>query len=98
MRDDPEGGIAPGQPPEMVHYAESPSCRRSVLLSYFGDTYPEANCGSCDNCLAPRQTYDGTIPAQKLLSTILRARQASRDGDMTFGLNHHIDVLLGEET
>lgn len=80
---------------EMVHYAECPGCRRRELLAYFGETYPEENCGSCDNCQSPRETYDGTIPTQKLLSTVIRARQASRDGSAAFGLQHHIDVLLG---
>ena len=98
MTSDEERRIARAQLRTMVHYAECPGCRRVELLAYFGERYPEANCGACDNCMAPRDTYDGTIPAQKLLSTIIRAKQASRDGDRTFGLNHHIDVLRGEET
>jgi len=98
MSSDDERRIARAQLRTMVHYAECPGCRRAELLAYFGETYPDENCGACDNCLSPRDTYDGTIPAQKLLSTILRARQASRDGDVTFGLNHHIDVLLGHTT
>lgn len=98
MSSDDERRIARAQLRTMVHYAECPGCRRAELLAYFGETYPDENCGACDNCLSPRDTYDGTIPAQKLLSTILRAKQASRDGDVTFGLNHHIDVLLGNTT
>jgi ATP-dependent DNA helicase RecQ len=98
MTGDNERRIARAQLHDMVHYAECPTCRRAALLAYFGETFGEANCGSCDNCLAPRETYDGTMPAQKLLSTILRAKQASREGDRTFGLQHHVDVLLGEES
>jgi ATP-dependent DNA helicase RecQ len=98
MSNPDEQRIARAQLREMVHYAESPCCRRSVLLSYFGEVFAAENCGGCDNCLGPRATYDGTIPAQKLISTILRAKQASRSGEATFGLNHHIDVLLGNDT
>ncbi|MEQ1861268.1 MAG: DNA helicase RecQ [Chthoniobacteraceae bacterium] len=98
MTSDDERRIARAQLRQMVHFAECPGCRRADLLAYFGETYPDPNCGACDNCLAPRDTYDGTVPAQKLISTILRAKQSSRDGDMTFGLNHHIDVLLGHTT
>lgn len=98
MSNDQERRIARAQLREMVHYAECPTCRRSALLAYFGEIVREENCGGCDNCLAPRDTYDGTISAQKLLSTILRARQASRSGSATFGLNHHIDVLVGNST
>jgi ATP-dependent DNA helicase RecQ len=82
---------------EMVHYAECPGCRRVELLAYFGEKYPDANCGACDNCVSPRDTYDGTVPAQKLLSSIIRARNASRDRAASFGLQHHIDVLLGQK-
>lgn len=98
MSSDEEKRIARLQLRQMVQYAECPTCRRSALLRYFGETYPDENCGNCDNCAEPRSTYDGTIPTQKLLSTIIRARQASRDGTATFGLNHHVDVLLGNET
>jgi ATP-dependent DNA helicase RecQ len=98
ISDENERRIARAQLREMVHYAECPSCRRAALLSYFGEIYPEPNCGACDNCLNPRQTFDASVAAQKLISTILRARQASRSGEATFGINHHIDVLLGLES
>jgi ATP-dependent DNA helicase RecQ len=98
MSGDDERRVARAQLREMVHYAECSSCRRVALLAYFGEQFPDTNCGGCDNCLAPRDTFDGTVAAQKLLSTILRARQASRSGEATFGLNHHIDVLLGQDS
>ncbi|RYD25983.1 MAG: RecQ family ATP-dependent DNA helicase, partial [Verrucomicrobiaceae bacterium] len=80
---------------QVVHYAECSGCRRRVLLDYFSEEYPDANCGSCDNCLSPRVTFDGTVAAQKLLSCVLRANQASR---WQFGLGHYCDILLGANT
>jgi len=80
---------------QIVHYAESAKCRRVELLAYFAETYPHPQCGACDNCLEPRETYDGTLHAQKLLSCVYRVGQASRFG---VGLNHLIEVLTGAET
>ena len=95
MTNPEERRVAREQLQQMVHYAECPACRRAALLAYFGETFPDANCGGCDNCLAPRDTFDGTLAAQKFLSTVIRARKSSYSGEATFGLNHHIDVLLG---
>ncbi len=90
--------VARAQLQTMVHYAESAGCRRRELLNYFGEAFPAPNCGSCDNCLAPRETWDGTVSAQKLLSSVWRAREASHYKDATFGLNHHAEVLTGADT
>ena len=49
----------------MVHYAESAECRRKILLGYFGEDRHQKNCGACDNCLSPRETYDGTLPVRE---------------------------------
>jgi len=95
ITDDHERHLARAQLRQMVHYAESAGCRRRELLAYFGETYPQENCGGCDNCLEPRESYDGTIVAQKFLSCLYRIRQASRFGT---GLNHIVDVLLGADT
>jgi ATP-dependent DNA helicase RecQ len=65
------------------------------LLGYFGEEWPEGGCGACDNCLTPRETFDGTLAAQKLLSCVYRVRQKSGFG---FGLNHVIEVLTGGAT
>ncbi len=82
----------------MVRYAESPTCRRAALLSYFGECSAVENCGSCDNCLNPRETFDGTVAAQKLLSCVWRAREASFTRTASFGLGHLIEVLTGADT
>ncbi len=95
---DEERRIARAQLQQMVHYAECALCRRAELLSYFGEVFPEPNCGSCDNCLAPRETFDGTVAAQKFLSNVWRTRDASFTKSATFGLNHHIEVLTGADT
>src|SRR5439155_6985563 len=73
-------------------------CRRSELLMYFVERYPNANCGGCDNCRSPRETFDGTVSAQKFLSTVWRARDAGWKKNMSFGLMHHVEVLTGANT
>ncbi len=80
---------------QVVHYAEISDCRRRVLLDYFSEVYPEANCGGCDNCANPKETFDATVPAQKLLSCVLRANQSSR---WQYGLGHYCDILVGANT
>jgi ATP-dependent DNA helicase RecQ len=90
-----EQQIARDQLRQMVHYAEGGECRRAALLDYFGETYPEPRCGGCDNCLTPRDTYDGTLAAQKLLSCVHRIREMS---GFDVGLNHVVDVLTGGDT
>jgi ATP-dependent DNA helicase RecQ len=90
-----EQEIARAQLRQIVHYAESAGCRRVELLAYFGETFPLDNCGACDNCSEPRETYDGTLVAQKFLSCIFRIRQNGRFG---VGLNHVIEVLVGADT
>jgi ATP-dependent DNA helicase RecQ len=93
--DPEERRIARAQLQQMVHFAESSACRRVDLLDYFGETWPEENCGGCDNCLTPRETFDGTLAAQKLLSCVYRVRERS---GFNFGLNHVIEVLTGGQT
>lgn len=80
---------------QMVHYAESSDCLRRTLLAYFSEEFVEANCGACDNCLSPRESFDGTEAAQKLMSCVFRANQASR---WQFGLGQYCDVLCGADT
>ena len=73
----------------MQDFADSKVCRRKVLLQYFGEELTE-NCGNCDNCQNPRQEFDGTEDAQKLLSTVARL-------DWAFGLGHCVDILRGSK-
>jgi ATP-dependent DNA helicase RecQ len=90
-----EQQIARAQLQQMVQYAECPTCRRVELLQYFGDTYTSTNCGSCDNCLSPRDTFDGTEIAETLLSCIETIYETS---GFSVGLNHIIAVLTGANT
>jgi ATP-dependent DNA helicase RecQ len=77
----------------MLALCETVECRRVQLLNYFGQS--SAPCGNCDTCLAPPEAWDGTVPAQKLLSTIVRLQ---RERNQRFGAGHLIDILLGRET
>ena len=92
---EPEKRIAREQLQQMVHYADSAECRRASLLEYFGEIFPHEDCGACDNCLYPRETYDGTVAAQKFLSCIYRIRER---GGFAVGLNHVVEVLTGADT
>jgi len=71
----------------MLAWSELVTCRRQALLRHFGDDMTEP-CGNCDICLFPPETFDATVPAQKLLSCVVRTGQR-------FGANYVIDVLLG---
>ena len=73
----------------MLGLCEVTSCRRKVLLSYFADEAPN-QCGNCDNCQLPPETWDATEAAQKVLSCIYRTGQR-------FGVIHVMDVLQGKE-
>lgn len=95
ITDEHEKSVARSQLRLMMHYAESAACRRRELLAYFGENFPVNECSACDNCLEPRETYDGTLVAQKFLSCIYRIRQTGRFG---VGLNHIIEILTGAET
>ena len=92
MSDGHEQRIAREQLRLMMGYADCPTCRRRELLNYFAETYAEPNCGSCDNCLQPRENYNATTQAQKLLSCVYRVRQGGRFG---VGMNHLIEILTG---
>ena len=90
-----EARIAREQLRQMVHYAEARECRRTTLLRYFAEERPNESCNGCDNCLNPRETFDGTVAAQKFLSCVLRVQQKS---GFAFGLNHIVEVLTGADT
>ncbi|MCF6157094.1 MAG: DNA helicase RecQ [wastewater metagenome] len=86
--DEDEKQAALRQLRELIHYCEGNVCRRRLLLTYFGETYHEIHCGNCDVCLEPKERFDGTIAAQKILSCIYRTGER-------FGINYIIDVLQG---
>jgi len=90
-----EREIARKQLQQMVHYAEGANCRRVELLAYFGEEFSADSCGACDNCLSPRETFDGTLAAQKFLSCVYRIREKNGFG---VGLNHVVEVLTGADT
>ncbi|MDQ1543773.1 MAG: ATP-dependent helicase RecQ, partial [Actinomycetota bacterium] len=75
----------------MLALCETLQCRRVQLLAYFGEK--SAACGNCDTCLSPPEGWDGTVPAQKLLSTVVRLQ---RERNQKFGAQHIIDILLGK--
>ncbi|PXY17871.1 ATP-dependent DNA helicase RecQ [Prauserella coralliicola] len=77
----------------MLALCETVECRRVQLLAYFGQD--GAACGNCDTCLAPPESWDGTVAAQKLLSTVVRLRRERRQ---KFGAGQVIDILLGRKT
>ena len=77
----------------MLALCETVQCRRMQLLAYFGEE--STPCGNCDTCLNPPEAWDGTVPAQKLLSTVVRLQ---RERNQKFGAGHLIDILLGKQT
>jgi ATP-dependent DNA helicase RecQ len=78
----------------MLALTETAGCRRQQMLAYFGET-GTGPCGNCDTCLSPPSVWDGTVAAQKLLSTVVRLGRL--DGP-AFGAGQPIDILLGKKT
>ncbi|MDO8207936.1 MAG: DNA helicase RecQ, partial [Gallionella sp.] len=74
----------------LLGFCESTACRHQTILRYFGEEH-QGNCGECDNCLTPVQTWEATREAQMALSCVYRTGQR-------FGVGHLVDVLLGKET
>jgi ATP-dependent DNA helicase RecQ len=74
----------------LLAVCETASCRRQALLRHFGEDHP-GDCGGCDACLDPAETWDGTEAAIKVLAAIYRTGQR-------FGAGHIVDVLVGKET
>ncbi|MFE7269295.1 DNA helicase RecQ [Streptomyces sp. NPDC057623] len=79
----------------MLALCETAQCRRGQLLAYFGQDPDAAGCGNCDTCLTPPETWDGTIAAQKVLSTVVRLQ---RERGQKFGALQIVDILLGKRT
>ena len=74
---------------ETVAYAESNSCRRKLLLNYFGEEYHEENCGACDNCLHPKKQFDG----QEEMAMVIELIQTLPEH---FKIEHLANILAGE--
>jgi ATP-dependent DNA helicase RecQ len=72
----------------LLGLCEAASCRRQILLDYFGNH--SAPCNNCDTCITPPETFDGMIAAQKAISCVYRTEQR-------FGISYLIDVLLGKD-
>ena len=75
----------------MVEYCKLQTCRRKHLMEYFGDPWEGENCGGCDICSTPREEFDATEIAQKILSAVIRTGER-------FGARHVTDVLRGATT
>ncbi|MFD0683702.1 DNA helicase RecQ [Actinomadura fibrosa] len=76
----------------MLALCEAVECRRVQLLNYFGQSGEP--CGNCDTCLTPPETWDATVPAQMVLSTVVRL---DRERRQKFGAGHIVDILLGKK-
>ena len=74
---------------ETVAYAESNSCRRKLLLNYFGENYQIENCGACDNCLHPKKQFDGREEMAMVLELIQTLPEC-------FKTEHLANILAGE--
>ncbi len=74
---------------ETVAYAETSLCRRKVLLHYFGESYQEDNCGSCDNCLYPKKEFEGKEYMTDALTLV-------NDVKEKFKIEHLVNILVGE--
>lgn len=76
---------------QVVEFCQLQSCRRKYILGYFGEEWDRENCGGCDFCRVPKEEFDATIVAQKILSAVIRTEQR-------FGVNHVSAVLRGANT
>src|SRR5258708_7194529 len=83
--------VAYKQLDDMVHFAKYNKCRRIILLKYFDEDYKKNNCKACDNCISPKETFDATIIAQKILSCVYRVNER-------FGMKHVADILTGAKS
>ena len=75
---------------ETTAYAESSVCRRKMLLHYFGEEYHEDNCENCDNCLHPKEQFEGKEDIKMALETILVVKEK-------FKADHIANILAGNK-
>ena len=91
IEDEAERANAREKLEQVIEFCQLQACRRRYILGYFGETWHEENCGGCDFCLTPREEFDATIVAQKILSAVFRTGEH-------FGINHVSEVLRGANT
>ena len=88
IEDDDEREKAHNKLDQVLALCDLQTCRRAYLMEYLGESWPQTNCGGCDICLLPREEFDATEIAQKILSTVIRTGEG-------FGVNYLVDVLRG---
>ena len=88
IEDDDEREKAHNKLDQVLALCDLQTCRRAYLMEYLGESWPQTNCGGCDICLLPREEFDATEIAQKILSTAIRTGER-------FGVNYLVDVLRG---
>ncbi|MEL7146672.1 MAG: DNA helicase RecQ [Bacteroidota bacterium] len=76
---------------EVASYADSSVCRRKQLLHYFGEEFGKENCGMCDNCVHPKERFDGKDHVVKVIKTVQQTEER-------FSLDHLVNVLIGKES
>lgn len=76
---------------EMTAYAESSVCRRRQLLHYFGEEYDKDNCEGCDNCVQPREKFEGSEFVKMVIQAVLQTEER-------FSIDHIADVLVGKNS
>ena len=74
---------------ETISYAESSVCRHRQLLHYFGEGYPKENCGACDNCLNPKEQFEGKENVQLVIESVLAVKQL-------FKREYLVNILVGD--
>ena len=88
IEDDDEREKAHNKLDQILVLCDLQTCRRAYLMEYLGESWPQTDCGGCDICLLPREEFDATEIAQKILSTAIRTGER-------FGVNYLVDVLRG---
>ena len=88
IEDDDERDKAHIKLGQVITLCDLQTCRRAYLMEYLGEHWPKTDCGGCDICLLPREEFDATEIAQKILSTSIRTGER-------FGANYLVDVLRG---
>ena len=88
IEDDDEREKAHNKLDQVLVLCDLQTCRRAYLMEYLGESWPQTDCGGCDICLLPREDFDATEIAQKILSTAIRTGER-------FGVNYLVDVLRG---